>query len=148
MVYLMSNEIKQMRQLGWDYVSNVWNLIDWTSFGINIAFAINRYTGILDTPLMMKLCILNMILTWGTFVFWLRLFENYVLYIMLIKQTVKDMTTFFSLYVGVLCLFTGVTWAINYVIINDPSNEDKVPLYNDTLYVSGSKINAIINQFL
>ena len=80
MVYLISNEIKQIRQLGWGYL-NIWNLIDWTSFGINITFAINRYTGILSTPLMMKLTLLNMILTWGTFVFWLRLFEKYVLYI-------------------------------------------------------------------
>lgn len=73
-----------MRQLGLAYL-NIWNLIDWISYGINIALFINRYTGFLDNSLMTKIVILNMILIWGTFVFWLRLFENYVLYIQLIK---------------------------------------------------------------
>jgi hypothetical protein len=102
-----------MRQLGLAYL-NIWNLIDWTSYGCNIALIANRYTGFLDNSLMMKVIILNMILIWGTFVFWLRLFENYVLYIQLIKQTVIDMVTFLSLYFGVLFLFAAVTWSLNF----------------------------------
>ena len=55
--------------------------------------------------------------------------------------------TFFSLYFGVLILFTSATWTLNYVRINDQDNL-REPLYNDEIYVGGSKANAVINQFL
>jgi hypothetical protein len=78
--YLIWCETKQIRQLGWDYL-DFSNLIDWTTYGINIVFAINRYTKMLTISQMMKLSMVNFAIIWGTFVFWLRLFENYVLYI-------------------------------------------------------------------
>jgi hypothetical protein len=52
--------------------------------------------------------------------------------------------TFFSLYFGVLILFTSATWTLNYVRINDQDNL-REPLYNDEIYVGGSKANAVIN---
>lgn len=94
---------------------------------------------------MMKIIILNVIIIWSTFVFWLRLFENYVLYIQLIKQTVIDMLTFLSLYFGVLFLFTSVTWTLNFVRTNDPNSDVTEPLYNDEIFVPGSKENAWLN---
>jgi len=89
-----------------------------------------------------------MILIWGTFVFWLRLFENYVLYIQLIKQTVIDMVTFLSLYFGVLFLFAAVTWTLNFVRTNDPDSDVTEPLYNDEIFATGGKANSVLNQYL
>ena len=73
---------------------------------------------------MMLLGIFNFVIIWSTFVFWLRLFESYVLYIQLIKQTVVDMGTFLSLYFGVLFLFAAVTYSLNFVRVNDPESDN------------------------
>ena len=88
---------------------------------------------------MTQLGIVNFVLIWSTFVFWLRLFENYVLYIQLIKQTIIDMATFFSLYFGVMFLFTAVTYSINFVRVNDPESDNTEPLYNDEIFYPTSK---------
>ena len=84
MIYFIILEFKQVGQLKWDYLSP-FNLIDLASLAINITFCVHRYTEQMSTSTMMKLMIVQIVLMWSTFVYWLRLFEIYVLFIQLIK---------------------------------------------------------------
>ena len=74
--------------------------------------------------------------------YWLRLFENYVLFIQLIKQTVRDMMTFLSLYVIIMVIFSSVMYTLNLF-----RDEDKDSLYDDEIF-SDTYSNVLFSQFI
>ena len=91
---------------------------------------------------MMKLSIIQIVLMWTNFVYWLRLFENYVLFIQLIKQTVSDMMTFMSLYLVIMVVFSSVMYTLN---LN--RDVDKDSLYDDEIF-SDTYSNVLFSQFI
>ena len=79
---------------------------------------------------------------WSNFVYWLRLFEIYVLFIQLIKQTVSDVMAFLSLYFVIMVVFSSVVYTLN---LN--KDADKESLYDDEIF-SDTYSNVLFNQFI
>ena len=90
----------------------------------------------------MKLTIVQIIFMSANFVYWLRLFENYVVFIQLIKQTLADMMTFLSLYLVIMVIFGSVMYTLN---LNRDAGKES--LYDDEIF-SDTYSNVLFSQFI
>ena len=124
-----------------EYLS-LFNIIDLGSLAINIAFAIDRYREEMSQSTVMKLTIIQIVLMSANFVYWLRLFENYVVFIQLIKQTLADMMTFLSLYLVIMVIFGSVMYTLN---LNRDAGKES--LYDDEIF-SDTYSNVLFSQFI
>jgi len=79
---------------------------------------------------------------WTNFVYWLRLFEIYVLFIQLIKQTVSDMMAFLSLYLVIMVMLSSVMYTVN---MNRAADKDS--LYDEEIF-SSSYSNVLFSQYI
>ena len=62
---------------------------------------------------MINVTIVAIILMWGNFVYWLRVFTSTIIYIRLVIQTVKEMIYFLLIFFLIVTMFGNVIYILN-----------------------------------
>ena len=129
--YFAFFEIKHMLRDGFKYFLDIFNVIDFLTFGLNIflthatsAYPIDEKKESRST--IRSLASLAVFLYWLKTFYWMRLFERLSFYVRLIRETLYDITAFLVLFVFIL-----MTFGNTLIIIDGHRDGDKKKLYKD-----------------
>lgn len=135
-LYFTVLEVIQAMTLKGQYV-RLSNANDIAYLIINYIFIADSFLGYLASNTSAVLATIQVVLMFVVFINWLRVFENTVLYIRLIKQTIIDMMPFFFLYLVVTVMFSFAVRILNL------SRAEQNSLYDDEVFGS-----SYLNSFL
>ena len=118
-VYFGTIELRQCRDAGLSYFTDMWNLIDMTSLCLNFSFVSMFFVCVLyDRIYFQREFILSfaswaMLFMWLKVFYWFRLFPSYAYYVRLIMQTLSDAAPFMLLTLLVMLAFA------NFIFVAD-----------------------------
>ena len=119
-------EILQVKDLGVDYMSNMWNYLEFFSTCLHTFIVLQHGFKVfnMNFSFLVSLSSIAVILLYFKMFYWLRLFDSLAFYVHMVAETVYDISNFIILFF--LCV---LTFAHAIFVLNRNSTSEETDLY-------------------
>ena len=141
-VYFGTIEVRQMMHKGRKYFTSFMNYIDLSTAILNLVLLSNHYLKLIVKDTTVILSFVAILSMWSNFIYWLRIFEPTTFYFDLIAQTMKDMSTFFIIFLLIVFACGNALYILN--ANRDRELKDNA-LYDEYFTEGVGFLSAILN---
>lgn len=135
-------ECIQIKNRGFSYLTDVWNIIDIGSLALNAAYVYGEITNTMSHEVLQVLASVALFFMWFKLFYWMRLFKPFSAFIRMITEIVKDVKVFLVMLMIALGSFANVIYVLNLNRLDSGSE----PIYEDNVGIA--PIDAVIHAYL
>ena len=136
-IYFGGLEMIQIYKKRSQYLRDPWNYFDLTSLLLNVSLLVVKIWKFASEKVMTIVALIAVVMLWINFIYWLRVFPSFTIYLSLIQQTMSDMKQFLLIFFFIVMMFGNVMY-----IMNARRSEE------DGLYDYESSNHSVIEAFL
>jgi len=136
-------EMIQIKNIGYTYFFDVWNMVDLLSLGLNAFYVFGEITNGVDHATLQVIASFCIFLMWFKLFYWMRLFKPFSAFIRMITEIVKDIQVFLVMLIISLAAFANIIYVLN---LNREGDLADVPIYSDL--VGFAPADAMIHAYL
>lgn len=116
LVFAMINFTKEMFELkdqGQKYFTVIWNYFQLTESSLNLIIIIGVAFEVMDVTTVTTLASITVMSIWFNFLYWARMIPTFLIYVELIRQTIRDILPFLVLFLIIIFLFGNTFYIID-----------------------------------
>lgn len=138
-------EFRQIKESGFEYFYEFWNVLDITQLAINLAFIVCKIHATVETHVLNILGSFALLLLYTKFFYWMRLFKPFSAFIRTISQIVNDIGVFCVMLLLCLMAFANIIILLQHNRSGNP-DMDETPIFDP--FVAIMPVDALLHAYL
>jgi hypothetical protein len=141
-------EIIQLKNRGFSYFLDVWNIMDLLSLALNFCYVGGEFTNMIAHEDLQIVGAVAVALMWVKLFYWMKIFKPFSAFIRMISEIIKDIRVFMVMLIISLGAFANIIFILNINREKESctSDPDCGPIYESL--VGFAPIDALIHAYL